>query len=166
MELIITGAIIGVTCVLIGALIVSFNENQKKKAFLQQIITRAIVELNENKDMLKQLQSYLKPGGEVIEKIEESKKLAKLLESNSFNFKYDELNQLKLSGDFTVFVDVKVSVMVSNVLTRLKYINQTLLKNKTMASFSTDEYKTIYHTHDMVKELIDVLTGELDKIKR
>jgi|GEM_PF-5497161 len=165
MGFLIVGALIGIISVFIGILFVYLIENQKKKARLQQIITRALMELNENKDLLGQILTYLKQVHELLEPLELDKKYETLVESNASIFKSDELNQLKMAAEFMNFADIKTNIDVNNVIIRLRYANKFFAQNKKTADFSNEEYKTLHHTHEMVESLIETLSGELAKIK-
>ncbi|MCG8400707.1 MAG: hypothetical protein MJA84_03830 [Firmicutes bacterium] len=165
MELLVIGAVIGIISCFLGVLFVTITENQKKKALLQQILTKALVELNENQELLQQMLAYLKPGDELAETIDLEGKYAMLLELNASALKSDELSQLKLAGEFMTFVDIKTNVDVNNIIIRVRYVNKIIAKNESLANFSTEEYKTIHHTHAMNTELIKNLTIVLTKIR-
>ena len=165
MELLIIGALIGIVSVFLGILFVTVTENQKKKALLQQILTKALVELNENKELLQQMLAYLKPDDELAETVDLEDKFAMLLEFNASSLKSDELNQLKLAGEFMTLVDIKTNVDVNNVIIRVRYVNKIITQNKSLANFSAEEFKTIHHTNEMNNELIKNLTNVLAKIR-
>ncbi len=165
MGLLIVGALIGISSVFLGIFFVYLMENQKKKAHLRQMLTKALLELNENKDLLVQIVTSLKKVHELVEPAELEKKYETLTETNASVFKSDELNQLKMAPEFMSLVDIKTNIDVNNVIIRLRYINKFFGPNRKPADFSSEEYKTLHHTHEMVDGLIETLSGELAKVK-
>ncbi|WP_027364347.1 hypothetical protein [Desulfotruncus alcoholivorax] len=172
MELALITASIGLVCIL-SFLLYSMSEKQKKKTLMVGMISKSLLELNQNKEILKIILQALKPREltislESIKENQEEKKLGKkplpiVLEPPIF--KYEEIELLKTNNEFLIYSDISISVELNNVILRIKYLNQLFPELMNVSALSTDDYKTAYHTYEMIEKLVKEFEVMLTKLK-
>lgn len=161
-------ASIGIVCIA-AFLIFTLSDKQKKKAVVISLITKSILELNQNKEVLKEILKVLKPkelsitSESDLEKNVEKKLLPIGLEPPIF--KHEESEQLKANNDFLTISDINLSVELNNVILRVKYLNQLFPDLNNVSVLSTDDYKTVFHTYEMTEKLIKAFEDMLNKLK-
>ena len=163
-------ASIALICLIIF-IISLFTEKQKKKTLLVGMISKALLELNQNKEILKIVLKVLKPRELIIstsseavkENREENKSLPIAL--NPPIFQHEEIELLKTSNEFLIYSDISLSVELNNVILRIKYLNQLLPEIKNLTVLSADDFKTAFHTYEMIEKLILDFEGMLKKLK-
>lgn len=169
MEAALITASIGIVCIT-AFIFFSISEKQKKKSVLIGLVTKSLLELNQNKEVLKVILTVLKPK-EVstapkpfIENQVERKPLPIALEPPIF--KHEETEQLKANNEFLIFADINLSVELNNAILRVKYLNQLFPELNNVTALSTDDFKTTYHTHEMIEKLVKELEITLKKLKQ